>query len=67
MTNDDGGHRWQERSRHVISNGLVIYEGCHCGAVRVRAPDVLYQAASAAAEAGAQPNDASRRWAETPV
>ncbi len=55
MTNDDGGHRWQERSRHVISEGTVIYEGCHCGVVRVRAPGLLHQAASASAEVGAQP------------
>lgn len=29
-------HVWTTSSRHVTSDGVVVYESCHCGLVRIR-------------------------------
>lgn len=36
---DSNEHQWAARSRHRTSEGIVVYESCHCGLARIRLID----------------------------
>ncbi|MBY6348738.1 hypothetical protein [Rhodococcoides corynebacterioides] len=40
-------HRWTELSRHGTSEGVVIYERCHCGENRIVTATLVRSATTA--------------------